>query len=534
MRATRFSIALLLFVGAGAALAQAGRFQFVHGDVHVTHPDASQVLAAKGDTVDEGDIIDTGAAAQAQLLMSDEGVIALRPDSRLRIDAYRFSAQEDASDRGILGLLKGGFRSITGLIGRRNKDNYRVQTVTATIGIRGTDHEPFYIAPPAPGETPLGPPGTYDKVNTGRTYLESAGGSVEIGVNQVGFVAAGATTPPIHLPSVPDFLKATPALQSGARPATQTASPGSSPAASSGAVSTASDTAGPADAGGTPPPAAPGAATLLQMAIAAAPTVALLPPSSPGAFDPANPTSGGGVSAPNGTAIAGGGVSANGANTGAGSIGDPDSKLIILLDAGGALATVAGNNFSYNRNGAPLLMSGAATVGGEAVTWGIYNGGVMVDNGVTSSPLFYWMSSPSASSAASLLSAMPAPGASLTFATTGGFTSPINESGAVGGGVAASVTLKNLAGVPSVFAYTLTVDDALGRAWNATLVAPQSLASLRSGGVQNLSGVCVGCAVPAISGNLQGVVIGNPVAGMIASYKMNAGSAAVAGAVLTH
>ena len=39
---------------------------------------------------------------------------------------------------------------------------------TATIGIRGTDHEPVFIPEPKPGETPVGQPGTYDKVNSGR------------------------------------------------------------------------------------------------------------------------------------------------------------------------------------------------------------------------------------------------------------------------------------------------------------------------------------------------------------------------------
>ena len=58
-----------------------------------------------------------------------------------------------ASDnRSALSLLKGAMRAITGYIGRSNRDGYRIETPTATIGIRGTDHEPAYYPPPERGE----------------------------------------------------------------------------------------------------------------------------------------------------------------------------------------------------------------------------------------------------------------------------------------------------------------------------------------------------------------------------------------------
>jgi len=37
-------------------------------------------------------------------------------------------------------LVRGGFRTITGYIGHKNKRNYRVKTSVATIGIRGTHY----------------------------------------------------------------------------------------------------------------------------------------------------------------------------------------------------------------------------------------------------------------------------------------------------------------------------------------------------------------------------------------------------------
>ena len=51
----------------------------------------------------------------------------------------RTQATSSDSGRTVFSLLKGGFRAITGLIGKTRKDDYSIQTSVATIGIRGTD-----------------------------------------------------------------------------------------------------------------------------------------------------------------------------------------------------------------------------------------------------------------------------------------------------------------------------------------------------------------------------------------------------------
>jgi len=185
----------------------AGSVIFAAGDVRIVDAAGRQRRAVKGASVSVGETLVSGARASAQLRMKDGGFIALRPESRLRIDAYVFNGREDGNERSLLSLLKGGFRTITGLIGLTRKDRYQVRTPTATIGIRGTDHEPLYIAPPAPGERPIGPPGTYDKVNVGIAYIETPTGTVDVLPNQVGFAAPGAV--PRVLPRIPEFFRAT-------------------------------------------------------------------------------------------------------------------------------------------------------------------------------------------------------------------------------------------------------------------------------------------------------------------------------------
>lgn len=223
--ALRVGIVLLpvLLSPPGVSAAEiAGRLQFVVGDVSLVKPDGASRVASKGGEIAEGESIATGKNAQAQILMSDQALIAVRSDTLLKIETYRYSGKENENDRSFLGLLRGGFRAVTGQIGRFNRSAYQVRTPNATIGIRGTDHEPFYIPPPLPGQTPLGTPGTYDKVNSGATVLQTQSGRVELGPNQVGFVAQQLGAMPQKLPEIPSFMRnSTPAPQAAAAPAPQ-------------------------------------------------------------------------------------------------------------------------------------------------------------------------------------------------------------------------------------------------------------------------------------------------------------------------
>lgn len=75
----------------------------------------------------------------------DGAIISLQPNTEFRIDNFRFSGQQDGKERGFFSLLKGGLRALTGLVGRVNKDAYKVTTSVATIGIRGTEYTLAYL-----------------------------------------------------------------------------------------------------------------------------------------------------------------------------------------------------------------------------------------------------------------------------------------------------------------------------------------------------------------------------------------------------
>ncbi|MFY3385187.1 FecR family protein [Paracidovorax sp. MALMAid1276] len=127
--------------------AAAGAVQFATGEVQLRR--GTQVSAAvQGAAVESGDVIVTGAAGRAQIRFSDGGLVALYPDSQFTVTRYADTG-DPAQENFAVNLLRGGMRAVTGLIGKRNPQNYKVITPTAVVGIRGSA---FLIAFNAQGE----------------------------------------------------------------------------------------------------------------------------------------------------------------------------------------------------------------------------------------------------------------------------------------------------------------------------------------------------------------------------------------------
>ena len=167
----------------------AGVVLLVSGEVQQTTLAGQKHVIQKGDTVNEGDTLSSSPKATAKIKMSDGGLITLRPDTQFKFDSYKFNGKQDGSEQSFFSLVKGGFRSITGLIGKLHKNNYRIVTPMAVLGIRGTDHEILFVAPGS-DLAKFAPVGTYDKVNSGATTLTNDKGTVAIFPKQMGYVAA--------------------------------------------------------------------------------------------------------------------------------------------------------------------------------------------------------------------------------------------------------------------------------------------------------------------------------------------------------
>jgi len=117
---------------------QAGFVKSVRGSVQLLSSAGTARAANAGDALAAVDRIVTGPDSSASVVLRDDTTLVVGPSSRLDLKEFHFNAT--THEGGVLiSMLRGSMRMITGLIGKTNPDAIRVETQTATIGIRGTD-----------------------------------------------------------------------------------------------------------------------------------------------------------------------------------------------------------------------------------------------------------------------------------------------------------------------------------------------------------------------------------------------------------
>jgi hypothetical protein len=117
---------------------QAGFVKSVRGNVQLLNGTGTTRVAAAGDALGAVDRIVTGPDSSASVVLRDDTTLIVGPSSRLDLKEFHFDGTTHEGGM-LLSLLRGSMRMITGLIGKTNPDAVRVETQTATIGIRGTD-----------------------------------------------------------------------------------------------------------------------------------------------------------------------------------------------------------------------------------------------------------------------------------------------------------------------------------------------------------------------------------------------------------
>lgn len=185
----------------GTNVDRAGVANFVSGDATLWENDSKLALTS-GSVVKQGQIIETGPLSEVHIALDDGGFLALRPSSRIQLDHVQISGQ--FNDSISMTLVRGALRSITGWIGKFDNHNYQLKTSTATIGIRGTDHEVAIIAP---GEERGGEiAGVHNWVNEGGTSLTTAGGHIEIEPGHAAWASPSGSAPQLHQ-GIPIYLQ---------------------------------------------------------------------------------------------------------------------------------------------------------------------------------------------------------------------------------------------------------------------------------------------------------------------------------------
>jgi hypothetical protein len=132
---------VLMLANAAPAMAQqqAGVSAAVRGQVALSR--ASQNIVGKkvgsGEAIFLGDAITSGKNSGMQVMLLDETIFTIGPNSAMSIDEFVYDPSTNAG-KVAASVTKGVFRFITGKIARKRPEDMTVRLPTATIGIRGT------------------------------------------------------------------------------------------------------------------------------------------------------------------------------------------------------------------------------------------------------------------------------------------------------------------------------------------------------------------------------------------------------------
>lgn len=188
---------MLMLSAAGVQAAQvAGVVVQASGAMSARSPSGTVKALQVKSEVESGDTLVTAAGAYAVVRFIDNSELALKPGTTVTIEQFAFDEARPDADRAAYTLVKGGLRSITGLLGKRNKDKFAMKTPSATIGIRGTTFFLEYLT--GKGDVDGSPglePGLHVHVSSGGISLVNSAGEFRYDTGQFGFIKDDKTKP---------------------------------------------------------------------------------------------------------------------------------------------------------------------------------------------------------------------------------------------------------------------------------------------------------------------------------------------------
>ena len=178
-----------------------GTITHLGGIVRATRADGtSKILSVKSE-IREGDTLKTEKDTYARIKFVDGGEVVLRPETVFKVDAYVYkpAVAEQHQDNILLSLIKGGLRSVTGLLGKSSPNAFKMNTPTATIRIRGTHFGALLCnndcanIPTVSGRPPEN--GLYTDTASGKTVISNAAGSIEVPAGSFSYTAGPNAAP---------------------------------------------------------------------------------------------------------------------------------------------------------------------------------------------------------------------------------------------------------------------------------------------------------------------------------------------------
>lgn len=121
----------------GNVLEKAGVVAATQGTVQLTTPGQAGRIAESGQPVFIGDEVTTDGQGHLQILLLDQTVFTIGPNTAITIDEFVFDPKTQ-NGKMEASITKGIFRYVSGKIAAKKPGNVKINLPTATIGIRGT------------------------------------------------------------------------------------------------------------------------------------------------------------------------------------------------------------------------------------------------------------------------------------------------------------------------------------------------------------------------------------------------------------
>lgn len=114
----------------------AGFIKTIEGSGQILRADTS-APARVGDVLHVSDAVTTEDKSSIGIMLEDDTLVSLGPNSRLELGDFAFEPQEENLSVA-LRLMKGSFAYMSGVIARLAPDKVRIETPDAVIAVHGT------------------------------------------------------------------------------------------------------------------------------------------------------------------------------------------------------------------------------------------------------------------------------------------------------------------------------------------------------------------------------------------------------------
>ncbi len=124
-------------ISAEAAEKAIGSVSAISGEAYAMNEDGSRVDLALKSPIFQNQTVVTGQDGKVQIIFIDNSIFTISANTELLIDEYVYN-DETQQGKSIMNATKGVFKFVTGKIAKNNREEVKVNTPFATIGVRGS------------------------------------------------------------------------------------------------------------------------------------------------------------------------------------------------------------------------------------------------------------------------------------------------------------------------------------------------------------------------------------------------------------